>query len=549
MNHVKSVRRLAALALVAATATAEARFCDPKIETRGPVQVKCAAVAGKADSLLPPGKKWKLVWNDEFDGKEIDRTKWMCRESFWGYDFPPFSHDFEGVEMTGETAKLNLVRKGDDFCSPHLQTGSLTFDVPRDTKAGFWPFGTKRKPLFMKRYGYFEIRCRQPKYPGWHSAFWFQAPGIGTHPDPAQGGIETDIMENYGQYTKGEIVGGNGWGGYGRDGYWYDHFGWKHEETADGWHDYGCEWTPEGYTFYCDGKKVGEQNFPVSHVEEFLLVSTEPAGYRMVGSDGGLTAGRDAKVWGKPDKRLFEAKLPDCFEVDFVRVYDEIPTADAVPARPDPAALCAKAVRTLDAVRGADDSALAGLALSGAVDMNAALGDAASAAAAKEIAQRLVAKGANLPDLAVYGLFRYRESPLADAAEKAAIDKLLPPLPTGDAKIDVLDEACNFAVAPAERIAAMSDLDFIAHNARLARMLPPETNEKFWCRIAGTMVTCARFARERDKAFLAQLMVPRKAFAWRDRQRALMENELMAASADGSAAALFAAYWYAAAAK
>ena len=32
-----------------------------------------------AKSLLPAGKKWKLVWNDEFDGTELDMTKWSFR--------------------------------------------------------------------------------------------------------------------------------------------------------------------------------------------------------------------------------------------------------------------------------------------------------------------------------------------------------------------------------------------------------------------------------------------------------------------------------------
>ena len=309
-----------------------ATFVDAKIETTPVSQVETASVAGKVASLLPAGKEWKLVWHDEFDGKELDRTKWMCREAFWGYDMPALAHGFEGVEMTGETVKLNLVRKGDDFSSPQLQTGSLTFDVPRDS-SGFWPFGKRKTPLFMKKYGYFEIRCRQPKYPGWHSAFWFQSPSVGAHPDPECAGIETDIMENYRQHTDGRIVGGNGWAGYGRDNCWFDHFEWKHEETADGWHNYGCDWSPEGYVFYCDGKKVGEQNYPVSQVPEFVLVTTEPAGYRKAGPDGGLTAGRKTKEWGKPDPRLFEVKLPDCFEVDYVRVYDN--AAGYRPA-PDP---------------------------------------------------------------------------------------------------------------------------------------------------------------------------------------------------------------------
>ena len=81
------------------------------------VQVRTATVAGEAVSLLPPDKKWKLVWHDEFNGSEIDKTKWMCRESFWGADFPAFAHNFEGVEMTGHSVKLHLLRKGNDFSS------------------------------------------------------------------------------------------------------------------------------------------------------------------------------------------------------------------------------------------------------------------------------------------------------------------------------------------------------------------------------------------------------------------------------------------------
>ena len=294
---------------------------DVDVKSRPVVGIPREAVSGKAKSLLPPGKKWKLVWHDEFDGKEIDKTKWMCRESFWGRDFPAFAHDFEGVEMTGETVKLNLFCKNGQYSSPHLQTGSLTYDIPK-TEDGFWPFGIRRKPLFVHRYGYYEIRCRQPKCAGWHSAFWLQAPGIGSTEDAAFSGVETDIMENYRQHKDGKLVGGNGWGGYGLDGHWFGHFAWDYEECEDGWCYYGVDWSPKGYTFYANGKKIGEQNDPVSHVPQFILVSTEPRGYRnATGNDGGLTT--KGTVWGKPDPDLLKAKLPDCFEVDFVRVYDE----------------------------------------------------------------------------------------------------------------------------------------------------------------------------------------------------------------------------------
>lgn len=320
------------------------------------VEAEVETVAGKHASLLPKGVDWKLVWNDEFDQKEIDRSKWLCRESFWGYDFPAFAHDYEGVEMTGETVKLNLLRKGDDYASPHLQTGSLTYDIPKEGKNGFWPFGRRVKPTFMHRYGYWEIRCRLNRFNGWHSAFWLQAPGVGSHPDAAVAGTEVDIMESwmlrpaaeaerFGN-TRGFIVGGIISGGYGADGGGFGHFRWPHNETADGWHNYGCNWTPYGYEFYCDGVKICEQNWPVSQVEEFVLVSTEPGGYRRVGNDGGLSASRKTREWGRPFPCLAEAAADkDCFEVDYVRVYDNaagygdrpeaLPVVD-VP-QPDPA--------------------------------------------------------------------------------------------------------------------------------------------------------------------------------------------------------------------
>ena len=295
-------------------------------------QVASTPVPDHAPSLLPPGGKWRLVWHDEFDGTEIDKSKWMCRESFWGSDFPAFAHDFEGVEMTGRsTVRLNLLRHGDDFCSPHLQTGSLTYDIPRDRPDRFWPFGKRREPLFMHKFGYYEIRCRLPKCAGWHAAFWLQAPGVGSHPDPAVCGVECDIMESYRLHTEGKIVCGNGWGGYGNDSHWFGHFSFDAETMADGWNNYGVDWSPSGYTFYANGKKVGEQNAPVSNVEQFVLVSTECAGYRSVGNDGGLTAGR--REWGKPDPRLFKAALPDFFEVDYVRVFDSVAAADRTAAR------------------------------------------------------------------------------------------------------------------------------------------------------------------------------------------------------------------------
>ena len=101
------------------------------------------ALKDHADSFLPADKKWQLVWNDEFDGTELDTSKWNFRLNFWGQRFKAFTD--EGVVLDGQShLQLHLVKKDGYYCSPHLQTGSLTYDIPRD-REGFWPFGKKQE--------------------------------------------------------------------------------------------------------------------------------------------------------------------------------------------------------------------------------------------------------------------------------------------------------------------------------------------------------------------------------------------------------------------
>ena len=153
------------------------------------------------------------------------------------------------------------------YVSPQLQTGENSFDVPCDrTKRPpsgndpTWPLGELRPPKFVHRYGYYECRCKFQKYPEemW-SAFWTQSPSI------------------------------------------------------------GARFEPEGYVFYCDGKEVSRCNAHVSHVPQFILLTTEVRGYRRI---------QQMKARGDD---LTEAKfavkgdfVDDAFIVDFVRVYDKI---------------------------------------------------------------------------------------------------------------------------------------------------------------------------------------------------------------------------------
>ena len=49
-------------------------------------------IKNHADSILPDGE-WKLVWSDEFDGDELDLSKWDFRTNMMGKQVKHFCKD------------------------------------------------------------------------------------------------------------------------------------------------------------------------------------------------------------------------------------------------------------------------------------------------------------------------------------------------------------------------------------------------------------------------------------------------------------------------
>ena len=131
-----------------------------------------------------------------------------------------------------------------------------------------------------------------------------QSPSIGTAYDPTYCGIECDIMECF---KAGECTTGNIMGGYGRQLREEARVHYPIQDTKDGFHRFGMDWTPQGYTFYCDGEIVSQTCEHVSHVPEFLLLTTEVQGYR-----------KNAPL------KVGETFVDDAFVVDYVRVFDRI---------------------------------------------------------------------------------------------------------------------------------------------------------------------------------------------------------------------------------
>ena len=326
MTKGRQAAILAVSALVTSVSSALAEETGKCIQQLDEFPIACesvTAVDGRAPSLLPAGRKFSLVWHDEFDGDRLDDSKWGYRTNFWGRRAHWFATPEDGaVEVRDGLCRLKLIKKADgQFVSPQLQTGELMWDIPRIPNA-LWPLPKREKPKFMHRFGYYECRCRLQQMPGWWSAFWMQSPMNGTSLDPRRAGVEHDIMESF---DPAEILPhcfhANG---YGFDG---DYLGFKCprvKRVEDAllavdktvFHTFGMLWEPDGYTLFVDGRqhgpKVGTgQREAVSHTEEFLLISTEAKWYR-----NNLMTGK-----GVPEREA-AAAVGDDFAVDYVRVFD-----------------------------------------------------------------------------------------------------------------------------------------------------------------------------------------------------------------------------------
>ena len=266
-------------------------------------------VAGHEPSIVPDGK-WKLVWSDEFDGNELDMTKWDYRLCMMGKRH--ITWGCEGVRLDGNSnVVFTCYEKDGEICSSQLQTGYNFMDAETpqsDTWGGLrWPIGKLERSKYLKKFGYFECRCKLQKQPGWWSAFWVQSPIIGATLDPATSGAEIDCMESF---KPGEVIGHSlHYAGYGCD---------RNSSMVgkgatgldlDCYHTFSFEWSERGYTHYIDGVEDGHCDGPVSLIPSFILISTEVNGYR------------------SPQKRASEeAKLAvgDQFIVDYVRVFDRV---------------------------------------------------------------------------------------------------------------------------------------------------------------------------------------------------------------------------------
>lgn len=223
---------------------------------------------------------YKLAFHDEFDGQNLDLSKWIYRKDskHWSTQLP------ENVQVKDGVLRIELKKQksqGKEY------TGG----------------GIISKEAF--RYGYYEARFRVPPGSGWHTSFWmmWHDDSGGTNPEKAK--QEIDVCEQDSVNVSAYNSGVNDWtpkNAGGKVGYLYK----KKTKTPDlsaDFHIWACEFTPEKVKFFFDGKLTKEGDATVfQHGDQHIWLTS-------IASHLGGT------------KFVDDSRLPGAAEFDYVRFF------------------------------------------------------------------------------------------------------------------------------------------------------------------------------------------------------------------------------------
>ena len=251
---------------------------------------------------------WVKTLDENFDGDAINLNRWnIYTNNYW--------------DKRTHFSKDNAIVKDGKLTLHYEKKTGYHNDNPADTKTvgktdyacGFADSFGKWRQL----YGYFEARVKLPKAPGLWPAFWLmpdRGPESGAdwkRSDTKNGGMEFDILEFL-----------SGWGPYRYNlAFHWDGYGKEHKSGGtpfhyvlpdkDGYITTGVYWAPGLAVYYAQGKEVLRWTSPrVASVPSYIMFDMVSGGW--------------------DNQPLEDAKLPDDFVIDYVRVWQRKDLASPV---------------------------------------------------------------------------------------------------------------------------------------------------------------------------------------------------------------------------
>lgn len=142
---------------------------------------------------------WKLIWSDEFSGKDLDRSKWTPEISCWGggnNERQCYTDRLDNISVS--YGVLKLTAKAEQFTGQKYPQGRA--DRGGNLTQNYTSGKLRTKGLSNWKYGRFEARMKLPQGQSTWPAFWMLPEDNIYGEWPLSG--EIDIMETINLGTK-----------------------------------------------------------------------------------------------------------------------------------------------------------------------------------------------------------------------------------------------------------------------------------------------------------------------------------------------------------
>lgn len=258
--------------------------------------------------VVAPSEEWVMVWADEFDGNDLDYTKWEKEENnYGGGNFERQAYRTDPKYCVVDEGLLNIAVYRDAHTTSDGKTQPYSSARLRTLKRGDW------------KYGRFEVRAKMPNGQGIWPAIWMLATESKYGGWAACG--EIDILESRGSAvheTTGALHFGGGWP---NNTYVAHSYEFPKEDAAEAFHVYTLEWNADEIKWFVDGKlcqtRTKDEWFSEAAKEDANAPFDQP--FHMI-----INVAVDGRFFEKTDQRadlLPEDAFPQRLQVDYVRVY------------------------------------------------------------------------------------------------------------------------------------------------------------------------------------------------------------------------------------
>lgn len=235
---------------------------------------------------IPAPAGWKLVWNDEFYGTSIDRTKW--------------EHEVNGDG--GGNNELQYYTDSEE--NSYVQNGLLVIQAKKENYQGKEYTSARMRTKYKGdwKYGRFEIKARLPYGQGLWPAIWLLPTDWEYGGWPESG--EIDIMELLGHQTD-KVYGTIHWGTVQNHKSSGGNYTLKTGTFAGLYHVFALEWDSTGFKWFVDDVPyyTAKQGAPFD--KRFHMILNVAVGGNWPGS---------------PDE---STSFPQKMYIDYVRVFQK----------------------------------------------------------------------------------------------------------------------------------------------------------------------------------------------------------------------------------